>query len=162
MCLIRKIKCTGLEKREFALREEGQHPRRKKILSRIWNIIGQVGGQGAEGWGRVVRHWALQVEERAWENCADVREELGSREAGAVRGAEASSWKGCQERNSWLAPHSVLGVRTEINNPQKWEFTWSPTKGRSFWKREKDTERCWHEADRLLEGQCPLPRPRGL
>ena len=108
------------------------------------------GKAGAVGWGRVERHGALQVEERAWEKHTDVREELGRGEAGVMRGAGAGSWKACQECNSQLAHHSVLGVRTEINKSQKWEFTWSPTKGKKFLKKGK-----WHRGVLIWGRQAP-------
>lgn len=147
MCLIRKIKCAGLEKREFALGEEEQHPRRKKILSWTWNIIGQVGGQGAEGWGRVVRHWALQVEERAWKNRADVREELGRGRQGlweglrlqleGVPGTQLTAGASlCSGSQNWNKQTSEMGIYPEPYQRQKFLKKGKRHRGVLTWGRQ--------------------------
>ena len=138
MCLIRKIKCTVLERREFALGDEGQLPEAKRFWAEPEIYLGRWEGRGQSA----AEHsrWRKQHEE----NQGDAREESGrgGRDVQGLReGLRLEAGRGDQAPNSRLARHSALWVRAEINKPQKREFTGSPTKEAKAFEKGKKMER---------------------
>lgn len=143
MCLIRKIKCTGLERREFALGNEGQLPEAKRFWAEPEIYLGRWKGRGQ----RAAEHsrWRKQHEQ----NQGDAREESrwGGRDVQGLR--EGPRLEGDQAPNSRLARCSALWVRAEVTKPQKREFTGSPAKGAKAFEKGKKMDR---HADRRQTG----------